>query len=153
MPQTYIKQTINTLVDNTSKNDWKEDPHEHTKMLLGNGAERIISTINNTMKGNRIRYRTAVHMISGHSALNNHLYRINRADSEICHKCLYDVEDVGHFLGRCPAFSRLRGEFFQDFYMTVTDIFDNNNINKIVDYALKTKRFQSAEEQDKVGIS
>ena len=153
LPQSFIKKSISDKVSKTCRDEWMKDPHEHTKMFLGAQPDKNIAIMNHTMIKSRSRYRMAMHLITGHSPLNIHLHRINRADSDICPKCLYDVEDVGHFLGRCPYYSQLRAEYFQDYYLSIADIMDNANINKIVDFALKTKRFKSAEDQDKAGVT
>ena len=154
LPQSYIKKAINNRVANASKEDWIKDPHEHTNMVLGAHADKILTTMNRSMINSRLRYRTAVQLLTGHSALNKHLFRIKCTDSEICPKCLYDIEDVGHFLGRCPFYSKLRVEHFSDYYLTIHEILDNKtSINKIVDYAIKTRRFESAEDQDKQGVT
>ena len=153
LPQSYIKKAINNRVANVCKSDWVRDPHEHTKMILGAHEEKILTIMNRSMINSRLRYRTAMQLLTGHSALNKHLFRIKCADSEICPKCLYDIEDVGHFLGRCPFYSKLRVEYFSDYYLTINDILDNTSFKKIVDYALKTRRFESAEDQDKKGVT
>ena len=153
LPQSYIKKAINDRVTSTCKSDWVKDPHEHTKMVLGDHADEVLTTMNRSMINSRLRYRTVVQLLTGHSALNKHLSRIKCADSDICPKCLYDIEDVGHFLGRCPFYSKLRAEHFYDYYLTVHDILDNTSINKIVDYAIKSRRFESAENQDRKGVT
>ena len=153
LPLSFVKKAINDKVAQSSQADWIRDPHEHTTMMLGPKSHTIISNINKLMINSRSRYRTAVHLITGHLPLNKHLCRIQRAESDICPKCLYDIEDVSHFLGRCPFYSRLRGEYFGDFYMSASDIFESIGINKIVDFALKSRRFELEETKDKSGVT
>ena len=41
----------------------------------------------------------------------------------------------------------------QDYYCSVNDIFDNNNINNIITYTHNTKRFLLAEDTDDTGVT
>ena len=49
---------------------------------------------------------------------------------------------MSYFLGRCPAYSQLRGDMFESYYLSINDIFDNLSLRKIVKYAIKTKQGQ-----------
>ena len=74
--------------------------------------------------------------------------------TKTCPQCDHTDETVGHFLGQCPAFARLRGEVFERFYISLTDLFENYSILKIINYANKTKRliFNPAE-SDQSGVT
>ena len=45
-------------------------------------------------------------------------------------------ETVSHFLVQCPAITQIRGQYFQDYYLSVNDIFDNQHISTIVNFVL-----------------
>ena len=43
-------------------------------------------------------------------------------------------------MGQCPAYSRIRGDTLGTYYDSINNIMDNNNIDLIINFALKTKR-------------
>jgi hypothetical protein len=47
---------------------------------------------------------------TGHTILNKHLHRINRADSPVCPCCRREDETVLHYLMHCPAHANARAE-------------------------------------------
>ena len=47
---------------------------------------------------------------TGHAPLNQHLHRINRAESPLCPRCGTDQETVIHYLCHCPAYESYRAE-------------------------------------------
>ena len=56
-------------------------------------------------------------------------------------------------LGQCPAIAQIRGQYFQDYYLSVNDIFDNQHITTIVNFANPTKRLIVPEELDQTGVT
>ena len=85
---------------------------------------------------NRRDLRVATQLLTGNSALNNHLHRVNLTVPI----CQADDETVSHFLGQCPALSRVRFEYFGTYYCSATDVFERFSSRKIVSYAHRTKR-------------
>jgi hypothetical protein len=55
-----------------NQKEWKGNGPKHTKMILGNKQAKIIRDLNTTLINKR-GYRNAVHIITGHSGLNNGL--------------------------------------------------------------------------------
>ena len=49
-------------------------------------------------------------------------------------------ETISHVLGQCPAIVKLRGQYFQDYYLSVNDIFDNQHISTIIKVVLEANR-------------
>ena len=80
---------------------------------------------------NRKDYRTATHLITGHCGLNKHLYNMNKTTTKECPLCGHYEETVNHFLGQCPALAQTRGQYFNDYYLSVNDIFDNIHITSL----------------------
>ena len=74
-------------------------------------------------------------------------------DSSNCPNCGHDEETVAHFIGQCPRFMQLRGNYLETFYASVNDIFDQISLSKIVRFALKTKRFLIPENSDESGVT
>ena len=98
-------------------------------------------------------YRTAIHLITGHYGLNKHLYKMKKTDSCECPICGHEEESVSHFLGQCPAIAQLRGQYFNDYYLSVNDIFDDNLIFNIIKFANHTQRFLEPEALDLSGVT
>ena len=103
--------------------------------------------------GNRIRYRTAIGIITGHIGLNKHLYRINRADSPLCPNCSDTEETVAHFIGQCPTYMSIRADTLGTYYDSISDIMDNNSMDSLINYTLKTKRLLKNEDKDDTGVT
>ena len=81
-------------------------------------------------------------------ASNKHLHRINRSDTSNCPNCT-DIEEIG----QCPAYSRVRGDTLGTYYDSINDIMDNNNIDLVINFALKTKRLRKKEDKDDTGVT
>ena len=45
-----------------------------------------------------------------------------------------------HIYYKLPSIAQLRGQYFQDYYLSVNDVFDNQHITTIVNFAVRTKR-------------
>ena len=152
-PQSCIKASINNKVKRMDEESWSLNGHETTNLTLGSKHKIIKRDLNGLLINNRTHYRTAVQLITGHAALNKYLHKIKKVDTDICPNCEYEEETVNHFLGQCPAFARQRGEIFESFYLSTSDIFENHSILKIVKYAAKTKRFLYPENSDESGVT
>ena len=152
MPIKYIKTEINKKVKAIDNDNWIRNAHEHTNMFMGPNSKKTMKVLHSN-SNNKARYRTAINLITGHIGLNKHLHKITLADSPICPYCNEIEETVAHFIGQCPAHMKLRGEFFNTFYSSINDIIDNNNLNNIITYAIKTRRFLLAEDKDDSGVT
>ena len=51
------------------------------------------------------------------------------------------------------AIAQLRGQYFNDYYLSVNDIFDNNHIFNIIKFANHTQRFLEPEALDLSGVT
>jgi hypothetical protein len=123
-------------------------------MILGNKQVKIICDLNTTLIANTRDYRTAVHIITGHCGLNNHLYKMKKTNTSECPLCGHEDENVSHFLGQCPcpAIAQLRGQCFNHYYLSANDIFDNIHITSIIKYFNHTKRLLEPEALDTSGV-
>ena len=124
-----------------------------TDLILGNHHKKTLKILTNNLN-NRTRYRTGIIcIITGHIGLNKHLHRINRSDTSNCPNCTDTEETVAHYIGQCPAYSRIRGDTLGTYYDSINNIMDNNNIDLIINFALKTKRLLKKEEKDDTGVT
>ncbi|KAL5247447.1 hypothetical protein ACHWQZ_G019358 [Mnemiopsis leidyi] len=153
VPQSHINNYINNKVIQLNNEHWTKNGPKHTKMILGRNLGKTINNINSSLINNRKDYRTAVQLITGHCGLNKHLFNMKKSDTMECPLCGHREETVSHFLGQCPATTQLRGHYFNEYYLSINDIFDNIHITTIIKYTNKTKRLLKPEDIDNTGIT
>ncbi|KAL5253960.1 hypothetical protein ACHWQZ_G013652 [Mnemiopsis leidyi] len=153
IPQAYINKLINDKVQKLNTDIMNKDCPRHTKLILGRNHTKIINNLNRSFINNRKYYRTATQLITGHCGLNKHLYNMNKTTTKECPLCGHHEETVNHFLGQCPALAQTRGQYFNDFYLSASDIFDNNHITTIINYVNKTRRLMDPEDLDNTGVT
>ena len=107
--------------------------------MLGNKHKHTIKSPNEQLINNRIHYRTALQLITGHIGLNKHLYNMNITNTTKCPACDYETGTVTHFIGQCPAYSQIRADYFHTYHSNTDEIFSKQSLTRIVGYALKTK--------------
>ena len=149
---TIIKQVTETKFLEVTI-EWANNGHGHTNTMLGNKHKHTIKSLNEQLINNRIHYRTALQLITGHIGLNKHLYNMNITNTTKCPACDYETETVTHFIGQCPAYSQIRADYFHTYHSNTDDIFNKQSLTRIVGYALKTKRFLTPEEKDQSGVT
>ena len=143
---------INNNVNILTHKRWNSNRHAHTDLISLYLAITTLKILTNNLN-NRTRYRTEICIITGHIGLNKHLHRINRSDTYNCPNCTDTEETVAHYIGLCPAYSRIRGDTLGTYYDSINNIMDNNNIDLIINFALKTKRLLKKEEKDDTGVT
>ena len=153
IPQSHIKALINHKVHLLNQVEWANNGHGHTNTMLGNKHKHTIKSLNEQLINNRIHYRTALQLITGHIGLNKHLYNMNITNTTKCPACDYETETVTHFISQCPAYSQIRADYFHTYHSNTDDIFNKQSLTRIVGYALKTKRFLTPEEKDQSGVT
>ena len=151
--QPHSQRTTKTDSTLTHKR-WNSKRHAHTDLILGNHHTKTLEILTNNLN-NRTRYRTGICIITGNIGLNKHLHRIsiNRSDTSNCPNCTDTEETVAHYIGQCPAYSRIRGDIIGTYFDSINNIMDNNNIDLIINFALKTKRLLKKEEKDDTGVT
>ena len=143
---------INDKVNSLTHKRWNSNRHAHTDLILGNHHTKTLRLLTNNLN-NRTRYRTVIYIITGHIGLNKNLHRINRSDTSNCPNCTDTEETVAHYIGQCPAYSRIRGDTLCTYYDYINNIMDNNNIDLIINFTLKTKRLLKKKEKDDTGVT
>jgi len=114
-PEPHIpiaKQTITSAIDG-----WVRKAHadEWRRSTACRQAKQFVSIPNRGMRRyclNRSRetLRLLTMIVTGHSCLNAHLFRMGVAHTPICPKCGRGEESRNHFIGECEGYSRLRLE-------------------------------------------
>ena len=92
-----------------------------------------------------------MHLITGHGGLNKQLHTIRKSSTSAYPMCGDEEETVSHFLGQRSA--RIGGQYFQDYYLSVNEIFDNQHITAIFNFANRTKRLIVPEELDQTEVT
>jgi len=151
LPQSYIKQSINTKVKELDERVWERKGPYHSSRALDNNKDHIKNM--KKLQNNRNNYRIAIQLITGQAGLNYHLYKIHQTITKKCPKCELEDETVEHFLCRCPCYAMIRFEVFEEFYSTMNRIFGNYNIQQIVKYANKTGRLKYDSTKGKEGVT
>ena len=74
IPYSYIKKTINSKVHTDSSETWtlKQSNHMKKTLNMNNNLCRDLQKLMNIRK----KYRLAMHLLTGHIALNHHLNKI-----------------------------------------------------------------------------
>ena len=152
VPLNHIKNMINDKGNSLTHKRWNTNRHAHADLILGNHHTKTLKILTNNLN-NRTRYHTGICIITGHIGLNKHLHRINRSDTSNCPNCTDTEETVAHYIGQCPAYSRIRGDTLGTYYDSINNIMDNNNIDLRIYIALKTKRLLKKEEKDDTGVT
>ena len=176
VPLDHIKNMINDEVNSLTHKRWNTNRHTHTDLILDNlnHHTKTLKILTNNLN-NRTRYRTGICIITGHIGLNKHLHRINCSDTSNCPNCTDTEETVAHYIGQCISLTSARfcaGVYAKCIwldevsvqpthalyathlvpntcYESINNIMDNNNIDLIINFALKTKRLLKKEEKEK----
>ena len=141
IPYSYTKNTINSKVyaDSLYTRNSKQSKHMKQTIKHNTNMTREIQKLNK----NRKKYRLAIHLMTGHIALNLHLNKIGIVDSNLCSMCNLEEESVGHYLAKCPVLYNLRQKYFDTHYTTMEDIIKNNTIKNILKYVIESGRFDA----------
>jgi ribonuclease HI len=84
--------------------------------------------------------RTVVGAITGHNLLNRHKVIMRLQQVSTCTACQEEPETSLHFLGQCPAWSRLRQRYMGSFLMEPGQI-RKQELGSLVSFIKGTKRF------------
>ena len=137
---------INDKVNSLTQTRWNSNRHAHTDLILGNHHTKTLKIL--IARGIVQEYAS-----SQDTCLNKHLHRINRSDTPNCPNCTDTEETVAHFIGQCPAYSRIRGDTLGTYYDSINDIMDNNNFDLIINFALKTKKLLKKVDKEDTGVT
>ena len=134
IPHSHLKAKIREHIDAITKNKWAKDAPRLSRLTIDD------KTVQEYLKLPRVSARQAVQILSGHAALNHHLYKLKLVNSPACTKCGDEDETVEHFMGVCPYYARLRGQIFNDYYMSMTDICESHSLKQILKFVKGSKR-------------
>jgi hypothetical protein len=76
------------------------------------------------LKLNRDQLRWVVGLLTGHSHLKGHLFKLGLANDPICERCLEDDESATHMVCDCEAVAHIRFRHLTQFFMEPSDYYD-----------------------------
>ena len=134
VPHQLWKRAIDDLFRQEWENTWTREGPRHSKLAWNEGYRKGFNKLN------KKDTRSFTQIITGHAGLNYHLHKMKLTPTPLCERCGYAPETVSHYLGQCPAFNQIRGEIFNVFYCSLTDIKETQSVGTIIKYINKTKR-------------
>ena len=123
-----IKRKINVWAENKHKHRWKSKrkhilekfEYKETKVFLPEPTGRIWRQLRNL---SRREARICTAIVTGHSLLQKHLYRMKKADFPDCEECMeWEEETSVHFLCECMAYCTIRFEIFGKQFLEPKDL-------------------------------
>ena len=123
-----IKRKINVWAENKHKHRWKSKrkhilekfEYKETKVFLPEPTGKIWRQLRNL---SRREARICTAIVTGHSLLQKHLYRMKKADFPDCEECMeWEEETSVHFLCECMAYCTIRFEIFGKQFLEPKDL-------------------------------
>ena len=95
--------------------------------------KHTIKTPNKQLINNRIHYRTALQLNTGHIGLNKHLYNMNITKTTKCLACEYE-QGTSLFSAQVTHKSGQTTSNFHTYHSNTDDIFSKHSLTRIVGY-------------------
>jgi len=102
-----VRQTILAGLKASARSVWQKSPrhkklHQLDASMPSKKYGQLVAALPRRHASLLIQLRT------GHAPLQQHLFRIDRADSNVCPACMFAKESVRHYILECPAYQRPR---------------------------------------------
>jgi hypothetical protein len=114
---------------------------KQTKMFVAGPSKKTAQFLLSLKRSN---LRTLIGIVTGHSALNYHMSRLNVLNSPTCPKCLEEDETAEHFVCRCPIYSRPRMDIWGAYELQTSELV-SLDIKTILTFVRKTGRVRGPE--------
>ena len=135
--EAMIRMELKICSKKVHQEKWRKRPDcRQTKMMIPTVYNNVWKQIRGL---SRQKMKIATQMLTGHSTLQYHLWKMTLEDSALCEQCLEEEETVEHFLTECPAFSVLRHHTLGNMFLKQKDL-PNLKISKILDFVDLTER-------------
>lgn len=110
LPRATVNQTIAEWVRAQHRRKWSASRDcRQTRMILWNP---IVNERKRILKLSRSALSRLADLVTGHGAWNSHLFRMELVDSDVCPRCLEEIDTAEHCLCECPALSMVRKEIY-----------------------------------------
>ena len=80
------------------------------------------SRANELLAMNRLRLRAAVGLLTGHTSLRAHLYKLGHTERQECRLCGYEKEDSVHIVCDCPVLACKRYRIWGSMFLKPEDL-------------------------------
>jgi hypothetical protein len=116
------KKTVRDWTKRNDKKHWESVTglRQAKGLILGPSARRT----KDMLKLNRNQLRWVVGLLTGHSHLKRHLFRLGSTDDPICERCLEEDESATHILCDSEAVAHVRFLHLGQFFMESSDYND-----------------------------
>jgi hypothetical protein len=80
------------------------------------------SRFNKLLVMNKLRLRAAVGLLTGHTSLRAHLYKLGHTEGQECRLCGYEKEDSVHIVCDCPVLAWKRYRIWGSMFLKPEDL-------------------------------
>ena len=77
---------------------------------------------NELLAMSKLRLRAAVGLLTGHTTLRTHLYKLGHTEQQECRLCGYDKEDTVHAVCECPVLACKRYRIWGSMFLKAEDL-------------------------------
>jgi hypothetical protein len=84
--------------------------------------KNLSNTASELLAMNKLRLRTAVGLLTGHTSLRAHLHKLGHTERQECRLCGYDKEDSVHFVCECPVLACKRYRIWGCMFLKPEDL-------------------------------
>jgi hypothetical protein len=100
------------------------------KLPLPNRAKEFLAV-------SKLRLRTAVGLLTGHTSLRAHLYKLGHTERQECRLCGYEKEDTVHIVCDCPVLAGKRYRIWGCMFLKPEDL-ENMRVNSLLSLVANT---------------
>jgi hypothetical protein len=86
---------------------------------------------------NKSRLRTAVGLLTGHTSLRAHLYKLGHTEGQECRLCEYEKEDSVHIVCDCPILACTKYRILRCMFLKPEDL-ENVRVSRILSLVANT---------------
>jgi predicted Zn-ribbon and HTH transcriptional regulator len=80
------------------------------------------SRANEFLAMSKLRLRAAVGLLTGHTSLRAHIYKLGHTEGQECRLCGYDKEDSVHIVCHCPVLACKRYRIWSSMFLKHEDL-------------------------------
>ena len=136
-PQATWKTFTHSLARKEAEDRWKSTESTHFKRTWKDKYSRDLANMG------RQDLRIATQLLSGHAAVNYHLHKYKPITiNKTCPFCQEEDETINHYVGKCPRWFVQRGQYFNTYYASISEIMDRSSLTKLIQFARATGRLE-----------
>ena len=144
-PEPFVP--VSARVCRTNMLSWSAKQHQKrwNEMLGSQHARTTVPNISNkrarlVLRLNKRCIRQLFQVLTGHSELADHRFRIGKRNSPICPKCELENENVIHYIEKCPHYEMIRRRVFGHHQPTLSILAGSHRIVQLMEFISTTGR-------------